>query len=104
MERLNFKYSSGTISYDVSPILVGVVSSGNLEVLIEKNNSQLCSCEISTSESGFENIWKAVMDDFFEKYQLINTHISINDSGASPSVVSLRLDQAIEKFKGNSDV
>jgi malonate decarboxylase delta subunit len=101
MESLNFESSTGTNSYDSSPILVGVVSSGNLEVLIEKNNDNICKCEVVTSEVGYGNIWKCVVEDFFSKYQLNNANVYINDSGASPSVVSLRLEQAVEKFKGN---
>lgn len=103
MEYLNFESSTGTNSYDNSPITVGVVSSGNLEVLIEKNDNNICKCEVVTSEAGFKNIWESVIEDFFSKYQLTNANIYINDSGASPSVVSLRLEQAIEKFRGNNN-
>jgi malonate decarboxylase delta subunit len=100
MESLSFKSSTGINSYDKSPIVVGVVSSGNLEVLIEKSAEDICKCEIVTSEPGYENIWKSVVEDFFDKHQLTNINIFVNDSGASPSVASLRLEQAIEKFKG----
>ena len=102
MEFMKFKSTSGTNHYDVPSVIVGVVASGNLEVLIEKSDEEVCICEVVTSEEGFENIWKVVMEDFFSKHQLINAKVFINDSGASPSVVSLRLDQAVEKFKGNS--
>ncbi|THA37647.1 hypothetical protein E6R62_38640, partial [Streptomyces sp. A1136] len=38
-----------------------------------------------------------VADDGFNKrWQLADTRISINDMGATPAVVSLRLDQAVE--------
>jgi malonate decarboxylase delta subunit len=103
MESLNFESSTGSNSYDSAPIIVGVVSSGNLEVLIEKNVLGICKCNIVTSEGGYEYIWKAVVEDFFTKYQLTNANVYINDSGASPSVVSLRLEQAVEKFKGNKN-
>lgn len=103
MEYLNFESSIGTNSYDSSAVEVGVVSSGNLEVLIEKNDMNICKCQIVTSEAGYKNIWERVIEDFFSKYQLTNANIYINDSGASPSVVSLRLEQAIEKFRGNSN-
>jgi malonate decarboxylase delta subunit len=100
MESLNFESSSGSNFYDVLPAMVGVVSSGNLEVLIEKSDENICKCQIVTSEIGYMHIWKVVINDFFSKYQLTRTNVFINDSGASPSVVSLRLDQAVEKFKG----
>jgi malonate decarboxylase delta subunit len=41
-----------------------------------------------------------VLDDFFARHPLANVRISINDVGATPAVVSLRLDQAIESFTG----
>ncbi len=99
MEHFTFEYKKGIHSYDAKAIIVGVVASGNLEVLIEKNEKKLCTCKIVTSEIGFKNIWQAVLNDFFEKYELKHTNIFINDNGASPSVVSLRLDQAMEKYK-----
>jgi hypothetical protein len=36
------------------------------------------------------------MGDFQQRWQLADTRISINDMGATPAVVSLRLDQAVE--------
>ena len=102
MESFSFESSSGTHSYDVPAAIVGVVSSGNLEVLIEKSDKDICKCEIITSEVGYKQIWECVIDDFFAKYQLTRMNVYVNDSGASPSVVSLRLEQAIEKLKGNT--
>lgn len=101
MESLTFKYTEGTKSYDVPAVVVGVVSSGNLEVLIEQSDKNVCTCNIVTSEAGYKNIWECVINDFFSKHELTHANVYVNDSGASPSVVSLRLDQAIEKFKGN---
>jgi len=74
-----------------------VVSSGNLEVLIESADLQGgCSVEIKTAARGFGAIWEAVIGDFNKRWQLADTRISINDMGATPAVVSLRLDQAVE--------
>ena len=36
------------------------------------------------------------MGDFQQRWQLADARISINDMGATPAVVSLRLDQAVE--------
>ena len=41
---------------------------------------------------------RAVMADFFERHRLGGIRISINDAGATPAIVALRLDQAIEEF------
>jgi malonate decarboxylase delta subunit len=74
---------------------VGVVGSGNLEVLIEQQPLDgACAIEISTAAHGFGPIWEAVMRDFHQRWQLADVHVAINDMGATPAVVSLRLDQA----------
>lgn len=78
-----------------TPILVGVVGSGNLEVMIEPlEDSAQCQVNVITSAQGFAPIWNAVMQDFQERHSLSGIAISINDMGATPAVVSLRLDQA----------
>jgi malonate decarboxylase delta subunit len=80
-----------------------VVSSGNLEVLIESAPlGRACTIEISTAAVGFGAIWEAVMRDFHERWQLADTRIAINDMGATPAVVSLRLDQAVETMLGDA--
>lgn len=97
METLTFRFEHGQRKLKPAPELVGVVSSGNLEVLIE--NAALnggCAIEVKTAARGFGAIWEAVMHDFFQRWQLADARISINDMGATPAVVSLRLDQAVE--------
>ena len=77
--------------------ITGVNASGNLEVLIEQAPlNGACAIEIKTAARGFGAIWEAVMQDFQQRWQLADTRISINDMGATPAVVSLRLDQAVE--------
>jgi malonate decarboxylase delta subunit len=41
-----------------------------------------------------------VVSDFHARWQLADTRIAINDMGATPAVVSLRLDQAVETMLG----
>ena len=77
------------------------MGSGNLEVLIETAELEgLCQVQVSTSANGFAEIWEAVLNDFALRHDLANLRISINDGGATPAVVSLRLDQAMEDFFG----
>jgi malonate decarboxylase delta subunit len=84
-----------------SPTLAGVVGSGNLEVLVEPVElGGACRIEVLTAAVGFGAIWQAVMDDFFDRHPVADVRISINDVGATPAVVSLRLDQALESFTG----
>lgn len=95
MEQLQFQFTGHQKPTTFTPILVGVVGSGNLEVMIEPlaDGSQ-CRVDIITSAQGFAPIWAAVMQDFQERHGLAGIAISINDMGATPAVVSLRLDQA----------
>jgi malonate decarboxylase delta subunit len=97
MEHLSYLYKGGTRTLARPSDVVGVVGSGNLEVLIESAplNGD-CSIDIATAAVGFGAIWQAVMDDFQARWQLMDTRIAINDMGATPAVVSLRLDQAVE--------
>jgi malonate decarboxylase delta subunit len=54
---------------------------------------------IVTAARGFGAIWQAVLDDFAARHPLRDVRISINDVGATPAVVSLRLDQALEVLR-----
>ncbi|CAD0306022.1 malonate decarboxylase acyl carrier protein [Xanthomonas hortorum pv. cynarae] len=81
--------------------LVGVVASGNLEVLVERVPLDgAMEIEILTAARGFGAIWQAVLDDFAARHPLRDVHISINDVGATPAVVSLRLEQAMDVLQG----
>jgi malonate decarboxylase delta subunit len=99
MEKLQFTHT-GTSEVGVfEPVLVGVVGSGNLEVLLEPGaQHQQCSVHITTSARGFAPIWEAVVNDFHRRNPLGGVAISINDMGATPAVVSLRLDQAVAEL------
>ena len=102
MEKLTFDYSGGTATgTGRTPVLVGVVGSGNLEILIEPADlGGHCEISILTAARGFATIWKAVVDDFHARHGLSDVRVSINDVGATPAVVALRLDQAVEDFLG----
>ncbi len=74
---------------------VGVVGSGDLEVLLEPADAGSSHVIIRTSVDGFRDTWKAVLDRFFAKYDGV-VRIEINDVGATPGSVLLRLEQAVE--------
>lgn len=101
METLEYRFENGSRTLPAQAELVGVVSSGNLEVLIESAPlGGACLIEIKTAAVGFGAIWEAVMRDFHARWGLADTRIAINDMGATPAVVSLRLDQAVEAMVG----
>lgn len=95
MENLQLKYTAkkrlpGSKSLD----LVGVVASGNLEVLLERVlPGEACEVSISTSTKGYDDIWKAVISNFIDRFSPGGLRISINDGGARPDTVMLRLMQ-----------
>lgn len=74
---------------------VGVVGSGNLEILVEPGEDFCARVDITTSLPGNSDIWKYVLQRFFEEYPIC-VKMEINDFGATPGVVSLRLLQAWE--------
>jgi len=99
MEKLHYRFTGGDPVPHGRAGLVGVVGSGNLEVLIEpKPLDGACTVEVNTAAGGFGAIWQAVMSDFFGRHSLADVHISINDNGATPAIVVLRLDQAVAEF------
>jgi malonate decarboxylase delta subunit len=98
MERLQFEFDGGRPLGAFAPALVGVVGSGNLEVLVEPRAGSACSVEVESSARGFGHIWAAVLRDFHERHPLAGLRVSINDMGATPAVVGLRLDQAVAQI------
>jgi malonate decarboxylase delta subunit len=94
MERLYFEYAAS------QPIKqrahVGVVGSGDLEVLLEPSPDRKTRVTVTTSVDGFGRAWKLVIDRFFSRYQYAAS-IEIHDFGATPGAVALRLEQVVER-------
>ena len=74
--------------------IIGVVASGNVEVLLERVLPEAtCEVNIATPLSGYDETWKAVVAEFVERSSPGGLRISINDGGARPDTVYLRLMQ-----------
>jgi malonate decarboxylase delta subunit len=96
METLNFDYPA---SQPVSGRAhVGVVGSGDLEVLLEPSQDDRVRVTVRTSADGFGKVWEAVLERFFVRNDLAAA-VEINDSGATPGTVALRLAQAMEESR-----
>ena len=96
MELMNFSYPArGKLSRRVH---VGVVGSGDLEILLEPSPDERAHVIVSTSVEGFEAVWRNVLDRFFSRFDAAAS-IEINDFGATPGVVMLRLEQAVEALR-----
>lgn len=97
MENLTFRHKVTKAARGTKPqAIVGVVASGNLEVLVERVMPEAdCVVEIATTALGFADVWAAVIGDFVERYSPGGLRMSINDGGARPDAVSLRLAQGL---------
>ena len=100
MQRRKGKINRGRYPISKStPVLVGVVGSGNMEVMLEPASTSTCRFAVQTSARGFGAIWEAVLRDFQQRHGLAGVSVSINDMGATPAVVSLRLAQAAAEIE-----
>jgi malonate decarboxylase delta subunit len=84
-------------------IITGVNASGNLEVMIERvlpDNE--CVVEVATQVTGFRSVWQAVIEEFFERSKPGGLRFSINDGGARPDTVTLRLMQGMQMIEAKS--
>ena len=95
MQTLNFRHTaSRRLPGKKDKATIGVVASGNLEVLLERVLPEAaCEVVIATPIRGYDETWKAVVADFVERCSPGGLRISINDGGARPDTVYLRLVQ-----------
>lgn len=99
MEKLTYQFNASTAQVIAQKVLVGVVGSGDLEVLIEPNAATpQITLDITTSVDGMAQVWQALMTRLFDGATLPAMQIEINDFGATPGVVRMRLEQALEEL------
>ncbi len=96
MEKLTFTYPAREPV--ARRVHVGVVGSGDLEVLLEPSPDPQAHVAVNTSVDGFAAAWQHVLDRFFSRFSGA-VAIEINDFGATPGMVMLRLEQAVEALK-----
>ncbi len=101
MEKLSFTLKALTAAGGTRPqAIVGVVASGNLEVLAERALSAgTCTVDIATTAHGFGAVWEAVVTDFVARRAAGGLRLSINDGGARPDTVALRLAQTVRMIE-----
>jgi len=79
---------------------IGVVASGDLEVLLDHaEDAGVADVRVRTSVDGFDTVWHATLERFFAHTPLAGRW-ELNDFGATPAVVTLRLRQAAESAQG----
>jgi malonate decarboxylase delta subunit len=101
MEHLSFDFGPFPArTLPVSTVLVGVVGSGNMEALCEPTAlGGRMRIVVHSSIRGYDATWKAVLGDFAERVRLPDVLVTINDAGATPAVVGLRLAQAAAELE-----
>ena len=74
----------------------GVTGSGDMEVLLTKAGQDgKVNVHVCTPVTGFDEVWKRVLDKFVRESGCGDLNIEINDNNATPFIVSLRLKQAL---------
>ncbi|MFJ4348929.1 malonate decarboxylase subunit delta [Pseudomonas sp. NPDC089401] len=96
METLTFQFPAAEPGR--SRTLVGCVSSGDLEVLIEPGNAGQLEIQVITSVNGSSARWNQLFQRLFDGRTLPALKIDIHDFGATPGVVRLRLEQGFEEI------
>jgi len=94
MQTLSLDYAAAAPA--ARRALAGVVGSGDLEVLLEPGVHGRSTVEVRTSVDGVNDIWTAVIDRIFNDSDQPAVAVEINDFGATPAVVRLRIAQAME--------
>jgi malonate decarboxylase delta subunit len=104
MEHLSFDFGPfPPRPQPVCTVVVGVVGSGNMEALCEPAALEGCMrIEVHSSIRGYAETWQAVLSDFAQRVRLPDVRVTINDAGATPAVVGLRLSQAAAELQAAS--
>jgi malonate decarboxylase delta subunit len=94
VQTLNFEFPA-----DRPParrVHIGVVGSWDVEVLMTPEPTGVARVRVRTSVDGFDTVWRVVLERFFARHR-VAASFELNDFGATPGVVNLRLRQAIEE-------
>ena len=95
---VSFKQEPGYVKIPVDWSHSGIVSSGDMEVLIRRKDlGGEVRFKVVTPVRGFDEVWKKVLLKFAEQSKLGDAEIEINDNNATPFVVAARLKQVIRE-------
>ncbi len=104
MQTLTYRFPAGTAPRRRAHR--GVVASGDLEVLLDPHPEPLtdgvAEVVVRTSVDGFDAVWQHVLERFFERTPVAGRW-RVNDAGATPGVVALRLRQTADEALAEED-
>ncbi len=95
METLSFEFPAGPPARGRA--MAGCVGSGDLEVLLEPGRAGTLAIRVITSVNGSAQRWQNLFERMFREQTPPALSIDIHDFGATPGVVRLRLEQALEE-------
>lgn len=96
MEKREYQFAAGAPA--AGRALAGIVGSGDLEVLLQPNAPGRTDIVVHTSVIGKGPVWDALLQRVFDGALLPAASIVINDCGATPGVVRMRIEQAFEEL------
>ena len=77
----------------------GVVGSGDMEVIMEHQElAGAVRVKIVTPVTGYDEVWRRVLERFVNDTGIANVSLEINDNNATPVVACLRLRQALSEI------
>jgi malonate decarboxylase delta subunit len=99
VQTLTYDFPAGQVPR--SAVHGGVVASGDLEILLEPAapDTDHAAVRVRTSVDGFDTVWHETLQRFFA-HTPVAGRWELNDFGATPAVVTLRLRQAAEAAVG----
>jgi malonate decarboxylase delta subunit len=95
MEKMEFEFGAGQPASGRT--VAGVVASGDLEVLLEPGQPGRTTVAVQTSVDGYGATWTSLLERVLGPGSLPAARIEINDNGATPGVVRMRIEQAFEE-------
>jgi malonate decarboxylase acyl carrier protein len=102
LHELNFDFKAeNPIKFPNDFLHYGVVGSGDMEAIVEKKDlGGAVNFKVVTPVTGFDEVWRRVLERFVDDTGIADASIEINDNNATPVVVSLRLRQALAEIAG----
>ncbi len=100
MDIYEYTFKPSKALKKASTTKVGVAGSGNLEIIIKPHqNNEETKIVVNTSITGFKTTWDELIKRFVHDNDYKGLHITLNDAGATPPVVALRLRQALDTYQ-----
>ncbi|MDP4144237.1 MAG: malonate decarboxylase acyl carrier protein [Bacillota bacterium] len=76
-------------------VQVGASAFGDLEVLMEPHKGEHCLVVVKSNVYNFFGAWESILNKFFNSMNIV-AYVEINDFGAPPAIITMRLLQAVE--------